>query len=115
MGAKILFIYVHDFSLRRVRVMVNDLSRHELAPAATATRLEIEKISSFYGGTNNGFLPAIFSSNRLLLPPAPHFSSFIVLLPNDIGRAVVHYLEECYRCTTVQNRYLQYAIDLRLI
>lgn len=87
MGAKILFIYVHDFSLRRVRVMVNDLSRHELAPAATATRLEIEKISSFYGGTNNGFLPAIFSSNRLLLPPAPHFSSFIVLLPNDRPRS----------------------------
>lgn len=75
MGAKILFIYVHDFSLRRVRVMINDLNRHELAPAATATRLEIEKISSFYGGTNNGFLPAIFSSNRLHSPAScisPH-------------------------------------------
>ena len=76
MGAKILFIYVHDFSLRRVRVMVNDLSRHELAPAATATRLEIEKISSFYGGTNNGFLPAIFSSNR----PASSSSPAILLI-----------------------------------
>jgi hypothetical protein len=67
MGEMILFIYVLDFSLRRVRV---PWSMYELAPAATATRLEIEKISSFYGGTNNGFLPAIFSSNRLLLPPA---------------------------------------------